>query len=78
MIQESFVTKEDEEPEYYTLSLSPSPSPFRPRSKRSGDDDSRLARNKSQSSTPKNMNLVQQSDKEEVEEPISKKGNYIT
>ena len=90
-IQESFITREDEEPEYYTLSPSPSPSSSPPMSKRSrkrsganfklGDQSdyerlsfSVLARTKSQGSTPKNMNLVQQSGKEETEETISKKG----
>ena len=74
-IQEIFVTRADEEPDYYTPSPSPSPSPSPPMSKRSrkrssanftlgdqSDDERRsfsaLARTKSQSSTPKNMNLV--------------------
>ena len=93
-IQESFITREDEEPEYCTPS--PSPSSFlSPMSKRNrkrssanfqlGDQCdgeglffSALARTKSQSSTPKNMNSLQQSDKEEIEETISKKGKYNT
>lgn len=86
-LQETFVTRENEEPEYYTLSPSPSPSPS-PRAKRSrkrssanftledqSDDEglsfSALARTKSQSSTPQNQ--IQQSDKEEIEEKFSKK-----
>ena len=88
-IQESFVTREDEKPEYYALRPSSSPSPSPPMCKRNGkrssenftlgdqSDDKRvsfsaLARTKSQSSTPKNMNLVQQSDKKKTEETISK------
>ena len=73
-------------------SPSPSPSPRmskRSRKRSSADftfgdqsDDRRLsfsvlARTKSQSSTPKNMNLVQQPDKQETEETISKNGKQL-